>query len=133
MKKLLVAMIGVIMAVGVVSLSYAMDNTTNTTTLSVSPLKSASGMFGHVTLTAYDENGNIKAYRQLDNVITNQMDDCLSKLAFAETAGVFVQVKAQICLTQSYLVKELLVLLKQQQLWQAILQILMLPLDSPVL
>ena len=87
MKKLLVAMIGVIIAVGVVSVSYAMDNTTNMTTLSVSPLKSAAGMLGHVTLTAYDENGNIKAYRQLDNVITNQFDECLTELAFTVTSG----------------------------------------------
>lgn len=80
-------MIGVIIAVGAVSVSYAMDNTVNTTTLSVSPLKSASGMFGHVTLTAYDENGNIKAYRQTDNVITNQLDECLHMLAFAGDSG----------------------------------------------
>ncbi|MBS3923021.1 MAG: hypothetical protein KGZ37_07755 [Nitrosarchaeum sp.] len=88
MKKLLVAIIGAIIAVGgVVSASIAMEDTTNMTTLSVSPIKSAAGMLGHVTLTAYDENGNIKAYRQTDNTVLNQMDDCLSQLAFTVTSG----------------------------------------------
>jgi len=87
MKKLLVAIIGAIIAVGAVSASIMMENPANMTTLSVSPIKSAAGMLGHVTLTAYDENGNVKAYRQTDNIITNQLDDCLTQLAFAVSSG----------------------------------------------
>lgn len=87
MKKLLVAIIGAIMVVGVVSASAMMGNTENVTKTSFNPIKSTAGMLGHVTLTAYDENGNIKAYRQTDNVITNQLDDCLTQLAFAVTSG----------------------------------------------
>ena len=50
-------------------------------------LQSSAKMLGHVTLTAYDENGDIKAYRQTDNTINNQLDDCLEELAFADTSG----------------------------------------------
>lgn len=100
MKKLLVAIIGAIIAVGAISATFAIGDTDNITKMSVNPIKSAAGMIGHVTLTAYDEYGNIKAYRQTDNVITNQMDDCLTELAFtvssgqtcSETAGMFNRV-----------------------------------------
>jgi len=87
MKKLLVAIIGAIIAVGALSASLTMGFSDNLTTLSVNPLQSSARMLGHVTLTAYDENGNIKAYRQTDNVVTNQLDDCLQKLAFAGVTG----------------------------------------------
>jgi hypothetical protein len=87
MKKLLVAVIGAIIAVGALSTSLIMGYPDNISTMSVNPLQSSARMLGHVTLTAYDENGNIKAYRQTDNVITNQLDDCLQKLAFAGVTG----------------------------------------------
>lgn len=87
MKKLLVAIIGAIIAVGALSTSLSMGYTDNLSKMSVNPLQSSARMLGHVTLTAYDENGNIKAYRQTDNVITNQLDDCLQKLAFAGVTG----------------------------------------------
>ena len=87
MKKLLVAIIGAIIAVGALSASLSMGYPDNLSTMSVNPLQSSARMLGHVTLTAYDENGNIKAYRQTDNVITNQLDDCLQKLAFAGVTG----------------------------------------------
>lgn len=87
MKKLLVAIIGAIIAVGALSASLSMGYPDNLSKMSVNPLQSSARMLGHVTLTAYDENGNIKAYRQTDNVITNQLDDCLQKLAFAGVTG----------------------------------------------
>ena len=87
MKKLLVAIIGAIIAVGALSASLSMGYPDNLSKMSVNPLQSSARMLGHVTLTAYDENGNIKAYRQTDNVITNQLDDCLQKLAFASVTG----------------------------------------------
>lgn len=87
MKKLLVAIIGAIIAVGALSASLTMGYPDNLSTMSVNPLQSSARMLGHVTLTATDENGNIKAYRQTDNVITNQLDDCLQKLAFSGVTG----------------------------------------------
>jgi len=87
MKKLLVAIIGAIIAVGALSASLTMGYPDNLSTMSVNPLQSSARMLGHVTLTATDENGNIKAYRQTDNVITNQLDDCLQKLAFGSVTG----------------------------------------------
>jgi len=37
---------------------------------------------GHVTTIATDANGNIKAYRQTDNVVVNNGKDCVTKLLF---------------------------------------------------
>ncbi len=37
---------------------------------------------GHVTTIATDANGNIKAYRQTDNVVVNGGKDCVTKLLF---------------------------------------------------
>lgn len=86
MKKLLVAIIGAIIAVGALSASLTMGSD-NLSKMSVNPIQSSAKMLGHVTLTAYDENGNIKAYRQTDNFITNQFDDCLIEFAFPVTSG----------------------------------------------
>ena len=52
-----------------------------------SVLSSGSFMTGHLTLTAYDENGNIKAYRQTDNVVLNTADNCMSEILFTLTSG----------------------------------------------
>lgn len=49
---------------------------------SANVLASAAGLVGHITLTATDENGNIKAYRQSDNVIINKGDDCIIEDVF---------------------------------------------------
>jgi hypothetical protein len=37
---------------------------------------------GHITLVATDSNGNIKAYRQTDNLVVNNGADCVVKLLF---------------------------------------------------
>jgi hypothetical protein len=48
----------------------------------------ASALFtGHVTLTATDPSGNIKAYRQTDNLVVNQGENCALKLLFQESPG----------------------------------------------
>lgn len=67
---------------------------------SANSLKSTAGMMGHVTLTAVNEDGNIVAYRQTDNVVLNTGDDCLLENAFgvdtscgaATTAFDFVEI-----------------------------------------
>jgi len=55
--------------------------------LGTSSLKSQAGLVGHLTLTAYDDNGNVIAYRQTDNVVVNDGDGCISELIFAVTSG----------------------------------------------
>ncbi len=40
------------------------------------------GLTGHVTLVASDSQGNIKAYRQTDNLIFNGGANCIGKLVF---------------------------------------------------
>lgn len=42
---------------------------------------------GHITLVATDPNGNIKAYRQTDNIVVNEGADCVTKLLFGGTTG----------------------------------------------
>ena len=50
-------------------------------------LKSAAAMLGHITLTAYDENGEIKQYVQTDNVIVNSGDDCIVEAILGASGG----------------------------------------------
>ncbi len=51
----------------------------------------AAGLFmGHVTLTVTDTDGNIKAYRQTDNLVVNQGENCALKLLFQEVPGAAV-------------------------------------------
>lgn len=50
-------------------------------------MNSGATMLGHLTLTAYDEHGNIKAYQQTDNVVLNRGDDCISEKIFSLTIG----------------------------------------------
>lgn len=42
---------------------------------------------GHVVTTLTDSEGNIKAYRQSDNLIVNQGENCVLKMLFATTGG----------------------------------------------
>lgn len=44
-------------------------------------------MMGHVSMTLYDADGNIKKYVQTDNRILNQGDDCMSDLIFDVQTG----------------------------------------------
>lgn len=47
----------------------------------------SSFMTGHLTLTAYDENGNVKAYVQTDNIVLNTGDNCISVAIFDHDSG----------------------------------------------
>lgn len=42
---------------------------------------------GHITLVATDPNGNIKAYRQTDNIVVSTGADCVTRLLFGGTTG----------------------------------------------
>jgi len=44
-----------------------------------------SGIYGHLTATLYDEDGNVKAYRQTDNRIVDTGLDLLADLVFGTT------------------------------------------------
>jgi hypothetical protein len=44
-------------------------------------------MSGHVITTVTDANGNIKEYRQSDNIIVNRGEQCAAKLLFQGTVG----------------------------------------------
>lgn len=49
---------------------------------------SASGVItGHVTTTLRDSDGNIKEYRQSDNLIVNQGENCVTKMLFGAAGG----------------------------------------------
>lgn len=71
-KKLLVPFIAVIVAISGILLS--------TGSVGVSPqantLSEGPSFLGHVELVAKDANGNIKAYRQTDNLVVNQGKMC---------------------------------------------------------
>ena len=47
----------------------------------------SSFLTGHLTLTAYNENGDIIAYRQTDNTVLNIGDNCISETIFTPAAG----------------------------------------------
>lgn len=77
----LIALLGIVSAAGLAAFSTGLfaDSTTKST------LDSAAYMTGHLKLTAYDENGNVKAYRQTDNIVLNKGDDCMAELIFDNT------------------------------------------------
>ncbi len=52
-------------------------------TESVQPMGSAGFIMGHIELVAKDKDGNIKAYRQTDNLITNNGQNCAAKALFS--------------------------------------------------
>lgn len=56
---------------GVYALPYFTSSDSNTNNLSTNGF-----MLGHVVLTVKDQDGNIKAYRQGDNIIVNRGEDC---------------------------------------------------------
>lgn len=80
MKLQLAIVIGAILvgSIATVSMAFVQENE-----FSANSLKSAAGMLGHLTLTAVDEDGNVIAYRQTDNVVVNTGDDCLLEDTFA--------------------------------------------------
>ena len=52
-------------------------------TESVKPIANAGFITGHIELIAKDKDGNIKAYRQTDNLITNKGQNCAAKALFS--------------------------------------------------
>ena len=69
------------MGIGLYGISGFLSDSQSTT------LSSNSFMTGHLTLTAYNENGNVIAYRQTDNIVLNVGDNCISQIIFAISSG----------------------------------------------
>lgn len=86
MKLQLAIILGVVLvgSIATVNMAFVQNNE-----VSANSLKSVAGMVGHITLTATDEDGNISAYRQTDNVVINGGDNCLLADTFnvANTCG----------------------------------------------
>jgi len=84
MKPTQAAIYGTIIALSAITVIMATNYSEELGTYS---LKSHAGIVGHLTLTAYDDDGNVIAYRQTDNVVLDTGDDCISELIFAVTSS----------------------------------------------
>ena len=92
MKPTQAAIYGTIIALSAITVIMATNLSEELGTYS---LKSQAGIVGHLTLTAYDDNGNVIAYRQTDNIVVNIGDDCISELIFPVTSGPVCSVTTQ--------------------------------------
>jgi len=68
-------------SVATVNMAFLSDSESSANTL-----KSTAGLVGHITLTATDDEGNVVAYRQTDNVVINAADQCIAADIFGATA-----------------------------------------------
>ncbi|HET7337384.1 MAG TPA: hypothetical protein VFJ23_05785 [Candidatus Nitrosotalea sp.] len=84
-RKRSIALFGVVI---VAAITIGVIGLTNTPSvgLSVNMIDEKHHIMGHAILTVLDPKGNIIAYRQTDNQITNLGDDCTAKGIFG-TAG----------------------------------------------
>jgi len=76
------AVIGValsILGIGFSGMSFGSAETSTTS--------ESGGMLGHIILTVYDPNGNVKTYLQTDNLVIDQGEACAVKRVFLETAS----------------------------------------------
>ena len=84
MKSTNIALIGVIVAglagagLASASLTTLFLASTQTSNMENSPI----GMLGHITVIAYDADGNIKSYLQSDNQIVNIGENCVAEVLF---------------------------------------------------
>jgi len=83
MNKLIIAFAVTVTILGGLTFGLASDFVKD----SPSALKSGALALGHLTLTAYDENGKVIAYQQTDNTVINNGDDCMAELIFVETTA----------------------------------------------
>ena len=83
MNKLIIAFAVTVTILGGLTFGLASDIVKD----SPNALKSGAMVLGHLTLTGYDENGNVIAYQQTDNTVTNLGDDCIAEAIFIQTGG----------------------------------------------
>lgn len=84
MKTQYAIVIGAILIGSIATVNWALVSDNGTT---ANTLKSSAGMMGHVTLTALNEDGQVIAYRQLDNVVINNADNCILNDVFNTSVG----------------------------------------------
>lgn len=81
--------LSIIVLVAVIAAGTGLIGYTFSTSEEVSPATSFASsalVSGQMTLELRDSEGNLKAYRQTDNVITRTGEDCASKALFAPTS-----------------------------------------------
>ena len=78
------ALFGIVVAVaaGLIS-TYGIPSFSGTESTSFA----TAHIMGHVEYTLKDADGNIKAYRQLDNIIVDQGEDCAAALLFTNVTS----------------------------------------------
>lgn len=82
-----VALMGVIFAAGLgVATVSGVPVTLNQAGISTMEAET-SGMYGHITLIAHGPDGEVKEYRQTDNTVLRDGEDCLAQAIFSITAG----------------------------------------------
>jgi len=74
--------VGIAIFGGSITASGLVSNSLDGSTLS----QEAGGLLGHVTLTVYDANGDVKKYLQQDNLITKEGEDCFANKVFGGTS-----------------------------------------------
>lgn len=72
----------ILVATGMIG-GYGLSKAFPVATDSVKPMTSTGFITGHIELVAKDKDGNIKAYRQTDNLITNKGQNCAAKALFS--------------------------------------------------
>lgn len=82
-----IVLLGAVLAVTVGMLGFYGISATSFGLAQPASITSYAPTMGHVTLALYDADGNIKAYRQTDNTIVNEGDNCMSSLVFDLTSG----------------------------------------------
>ena len=73
-------------AVGLTGVSAFGDFTTQPELTQAERFAEESGIYGHLEATLTDSNGDIKAYRQTDNIVTTQGLNCAVEILFADAA-----------------------------------------------
>ena len=73
MKLQLAIVMATVITGGAFTLNYAFTDSND----SANVMQSTAGVLGHLTLTAVDEDGNVVHYRQTDNTVVNNGDQCI--------------------------------------------------------
>lgn len=80
----------IIAALSIVSIGFITASGVTTSmflTPSANTAQEEGGFMGHIALSVYDSDGNIKMYRQTDNQIMNQGENCVIEVLFGATSA----------------------------------------------
>lgn len=78
-------MLGVVLTVGTIGMMGILPNTQENVA-NQEARNDAANITGHLIITVHDTNGNLKAYRQTDNVIVDVGKNCAPVLLFGATS-----------------------------------------------